>query len=139
MLYRIAFFSSSKQLLQEQELIAILDQFATTVDAFDIKGVFIYLNGSMLQMGEAELEKFEAFIDLLKSDPRQTYITILSKNPIEQRIFSRKYLFYKTLDAKNFSGLSEVISTVFSPDYGNNPDNEMIKIVTNFFQDNYRN
>ncbi|MDR6197863.1 BLUF domain-containing protein [Siphonobacter sp. SORGH_AS_0500] len=139
MLYRIAFFSSSKQLLQEQELIAILDQFATTVDAFDIKGVFIYLNGSMLQMGEAELEKFEAFIDLLKSDPRQTYITILSKNPIEQRIFNRKYLFYKTLDAKNFSGLSEVIHTVFPPDYGNNPDNEMIKIITNFFQDNYRN
>ncbi len=139
MLYRIAFFSSSRQLLQEKELMAILDQFAATVDAFDIKGVFIYLNGSMLQMGEAELDKFEAFIDLLRSDPRQSYITVLSKQPIEHRTFSQKYLFYKTLDAKNFLGLSEVISTVFLPHSPNSSDQEMIKIITDFFRNNYRN
>ncbi len=139
MLYRIAFFSSSKQLLQEAELLTILDQFSSTVDSFDIKGIFIYLNGSMLQIGEGESENFDLLLEALKSDPRQTYLTVLSKKDIKKRSFHQKYLFYKTLDSRNFSGLSEIITTIFPPHTSHDSSRDIIKIITEFFRNNYRN
>jgi hypothetical protein len=138
--YCIVYLSSSTDLLSQEELLTILQKSRVNNSSYDITGVLLYFNGSIIQVLEGEEEKVKSLYHLISRDRRHTQIIPLYMQHIPKRSFESWSMGYSTLTSREFNHIKEIEPIVKNP-YAKDLDNSntVIDLLKTFYKNNYRN
>lgn len=138
--YCIVYLSSSTDLLSQEELLTILQKSRTKNSSYNITGVLLYFNGSIIQVLEGEEEKVRSLYNVISRDRRHTQIIPLYMQNIPERSFESWSMGYSTLTAREFNHIKEIEPVVKNP-YARDLDNQnvVIDLIKTFYRNNYRN
>lgn len=98
MLIQLVYLSSSRQLLNDSELAAILEKSQRNNAMLDITGALIYHDGNFIQLLEGPEENVLALYEKIKEDQRHSSVTTLIQSPIQQREFSSWSMAFQNVD-----------------------------------------
>ncbi len=85
---------------EDAVLADIVSQCRSNNEPKNICGVLCYGDGSFFQCLEGERPAVEELYDRLLNDPRHHKITLLSKRPVERRLFRQWSMKFMNVDAK---------------------------------------
>ncbi len=136
----LIYVSTSRDLMKEQELLGILKKSRENNDKYDLTGLLLYKGGNFMQVLEGDEEKVEALYETIRKDPRHKDVTVISREQIQERQFSKWEMAFRNLDSsdiQNEPGYSEFLHDEFTADiYHENPSRAYIMLLT--FRDNLR-
>jgi len=136
----IVYLSSSTDLLSQEELSNILQKSRLKNASYNITGVLLYFNGSIIQVLEGEEEKVKSLYNVISRDQRHYQIIPLYMQNVPERSFDSWSMGYSTLTAREFSHIKEIAPVVKNPyaqDTGN--QNVVLDLLKTFYKNNYRN
>jgi len=136
----LIYVSSSIKLLNDTELLDILKISRENNGSKDITGLLLYKSGNFMQALEGPDEVVNALYEKIKADPRHKDVSVISREQITARQFSKWEMAFTNLDnpeIKNESGYSQFLQNEFTADiYRENPLRAYIMLLT--FRDNMR-
>jgi len=136
----LIYVSSSIKLLNDAELLDILKVSRENNGSKDITGLLLYKSGNFMQALEGPDEIVNALYEKIKADPRHKDVSVISREQITSRQFSKWEMAFTNLDnpaIKNESGYSQFLHDEFTADiYRENPLRAYIMLLT--FRDNMR-
>jgi len=136
----LIYVSSSIKLLNDAELLDILKVSRENNGSKDITGLLLYKSGNFMQALEGPDEVVNALYEKIKADPRHKDVSVISREQIAARQFSKWEMAFTNLDnpeIKNESGYSQFLQDEFTADiYRENPLRAYIMLLT--FRDNMR-
>ena len=137
--YCIVYLSASKGLLPDDELATILKQSQRNNKALGVTGMFLYLNGSILQVLEGEEEHVKAVYNKISKDPRHVSIVALFNQEISARNFPEWSMGFSTLSGKDLDKLPTLQPLIKNPFLEVSETNPVLNLIQTFYKNNYRN
>ncbi|MFN8577859.1 MAG: BLUF domain-containing protein [Candidatus Sericytochromatia bacterium] len=109
MLYKLIYSSRENIKFTDDVLKAILDKANKHNSKNDITGVFLYIDGNIIQLLEGEKDDIEALFERISKDNRHKNIKVLIKGSAEERTFPEWYMGFKSM---NYSDYSEYLKKI---------------------------
>jgi hypothetical protein len=136
----LIYVSTSRKLLNEQELLDILRVSRENNEETEITGMLLYKGGNFMQVLEGPEEKVLTLYETIRKDSRHKDAHIISKETISARQFPKWEMAFHNLDnpaIKNEPGYSQFLQEEFTADvYAENPLRAYIMLLT--FRDSMR-
>lgn len=136
----LIYVSTSVRLLSDDELLGILQQSRENNLTREVTGLLLYKGGNFMQVLEGEETIVNTLYEKIKTDPRHTDVSIISREKIQARQFHAWEMAFQNLDnpaIKNEPGYSQFLHDEFTADiYRENPLRAYIMLLT--FRDNMR-
>lgn len=136
----LIYVSTSRKLLNEQELLDILRVSRENNEETEITGMLLYKGGNFMQVLEGPEEKVLALYETIRKDSRHKDAHIISKESIQTRQFPKWEMAFQNLDnpaIRNEPGFSQFLQEEFTADvYAENPLRAYIMLLT--FRDSMR-
>ncbi|MGA0558174.1 BLUF domain-containing protein [Larkinella sp. VNQ87] len=136
--YCIVYLSSSKGLLDEEELETILEQSRKKNSQLGITGVLLYYDGSIIQALEGSEEKVKALFETISRDRRHWHIVKMISQRVEKKVFGDWSMAFKAVTAAQLDYLSQL-----SKDQQGRPlgagDSPALGLIHSFYNANFRN
>ncbi len=105
----IVYTSCSPELMNENDLAAILLHSRYNNKRAGISGVLLYLHGQIIQALEGDKDKLDLLYDRIQRDERHTNVTGLVNQFIDQRLFSSWNMGYKTLTSSQLEEFTVIV------------------------------
>ncbi|RRB07858.1 BLUF domain-containing protein [Larkinella rosea] len=138
--YCIVYLSSSKALLSNEELTAILHLSRKNNNERGITGILLYFNGSIIQALEGPKEKVKALYATICQDTRHLNVTPLYSKAIAKRSFGDWSMGYRTLSATELKDLTSLrIGKGGQPLGSKSEDSIVLRLIQLFYMTNSRN
>lgn len=109
--FHTIYVSSSKGLMSEEELSALLTSIRRSNLEHDITGMLLYQDGNIMQVIEGEQRKIEQLFRNIALDDRHTGIIKLVEEKISHREFSDWSMSYKNISGLKVDGYSDFMSS----------------------------
>lgn len=136
----LIYVSSSVKLLNDSELLDILKASRDNNKTKDVTGMLLYKSGNFMQVLEGPDEAVESLYEMIASDPRHKDVTVLSREQIRLRRFTKWEMAFTNLEdpaIKNEPGYSKFLQDEFTASlYRDNPLLAYEMLIT--FRDNMR-
>lgn len=133
----IVYYSSAVKLFEEADLLAIFEKSHTYNEKFNITGVLLYINGSILQVIEGEEEPLDALFTRIKRDPRHKNVISVLKRPMPQRLFGKWAMGYDTVSYSQLNAIKELMNLDADKDVaGEDRDHIILKMIKIFYETN---
>lgn len=133
----IVYYSSSARLFKEEDLLAIFQQSHDYNKKFNITGVLLYINGSILQVIEGEKEPLEALFNRIEYDPRHKHVIRVLNRPIAQRLFGAWAMGYDVLSHSQLTAIKELVNLDGGKEtVGEERDRIILKMIKIFYETN---
>lgn len=105
----IIYFSSSVELLDEDEITGILQQSRRHNIEAGITGVLLYVRGNIIQVLEGEKAQLNSVYQRIEQDPRHKNIVQILDRPITHRLFPAYSMGYETLTTSQLDEIQELV------------------------------
>jgi uncharacterized membrane protein (DUF373 family) len=117
---RLLYISSATKPMDEEELLALLQECRNNNSKDGITGMLLYCGESFIQVLEGEQQEVEALYKTIKKDPRHSNCTILEKKHISERKFPEWSMGFKKFsdaDLSDVKGLNRFFDNDVQADY----------------------
>lgn len=109
-LIHLIYVSSSKELIEEDELLKLLKSFRANNKIHNITGVLLYNDGNIMQLMEGSERDILQLFENIQSDRRHTGIIQMVREEISCRDFTKWSMSYQNLTGINVEGFSDFMS-----------------------------
>ena len=106
----IIYFSSSVELLEDEEIARILQQSRQHNVEAGITGVLLYVRGSIIQVLEGNKAQLDTVYHRIEQDSRHKNIERVLNRPITQRLFPDCSMGYETLTTSQLDEIRELVN-----------------------------
>lgn len=86
-MFYLIYVSSAVRLMEDDELIALLNQSRENNLSLNVTGMLLYKGGNFMQMLEGERDTVLNLYETIKKDDRHKDVTTIISNPIQKRNF----------------------------------------------------
>ncbi|MBA4696149.1 MAG: BLUF domain-containing protein [Legionella sp.] len=100
-LYRLLYKSSAVNLMRDSELSALAKQARFNNLIHQVSGLLVYSNQRFYQVLEGSNDHIDFIYKKIEKDPRHTHVSLLVKEPIQERTFWRWNLGMVTINENN--------------------------------------
>lgn len=136
----LIYVSSSKELMNEGQLLDILKTSRENNSQKEITGMLLYKGGNFMQVLEGPDDAVEALFETIRADSRHKDVSVISREQISMRQFPAWEMAFQDLDnpnIRNEPGYSQFLHDEFTAEvYRKNPLRAYIMLLT--FRDNLR-
>ncbi len=116
-LIQLIYASSARQLLTEDEIMAILEVSRRKNAERNITGILLYKDGNFLQVLEGDEEAVTSLYRTIERDQRHKGLILLAKRKIAEREFpdwSMGFVNLDTIDPASVPGYNNILNEPFS-------------------------
>jgi len=106
-LYQLIYISSSRALLSNDELLALLNQSRIANTTHNITGLLLYKEGTFIQVLEGRLGDIDQLFQNICKDILHSNVILLIKEPINVRSFSSWSMGFKDITHIETEGFSD--------------------------------
>jgi hypothetical protein len=135
----IVYFSFSVKPFSKEDITLILEQSRRNNSVYNITGMLLYLNGSVLQVLEGEQEAIENLFAIIKQDPRHHRVNQVFGRPILHRIFADWSMGYETVTVQELENIKGIVDLYTDERLAQEAgQNVVLKMVKLFYENNRR-
>lgn len=116
----LIYASSASEMLNEDELLALLEKAREKNTRLGITGMLLYRGGNFLQVLEGEANIVRDLYNVIKKDPRHKGVISIAERQVEERNFtewSMAFVNLQKIDPQSVPGYSEFLSEDFSGEH----------------------
>ena len=125
-LVSLVYISSGTQRFSPDEIVEILRKSRTNNEKRNITGMLLYKDGNFLQVLEGPDEEIAQLMQTIETDGRHRGLIVLTKRPIEERLFPNWSMAYKDLtelDAEDAAAFSPFLKeSLLDEEFRSKPD-----------------
>jgi Sensors of blue-light using FAD len=114
-LTHLIYASSATQLMDDQDLSAILAKAYEKNARLDITGMLLYRGGNFLQVLEGQEKVLDDLFKVISEDTRHRQVTRLLKRPVPNRLFEHWEMGFTNIDTIDTSTLEGYTSYLSEP------------------------
>lgn len=117
---RLLYISSAVKPMNDDELLALLQECRDSNSKEGITGMLLYCGESFIQVLEGQEQDIDALFKVIKKDPRHTNVTVLEKKKITERKFANWSMGFKSIsdeDLRDVKGLNNFFENNIQSDY----------------------
>jgi len=117
---RLLYISSAVKPMNDDELLALLQECRHSNSKEGITGMLLYCGESFIQVLEGQEEDIDELFKVIKKDPRHTNVTVLEKKEISERKFANWSMGFKSIsdeDLRDVKGLNNFFENNIQSDY----------------------
>jgi 3-hydroxy-3-methylglutaryl CoA synthase len=135
----IVYFSFSVKPFSKEDIFKILEQSRRNNPIYNITGMLLYLNGSVIQVLEGEQKAIEDLFDIIKKDPRHHRVNQVFSRPIINRIFANWSMGYETVTGQELENIRDIVNLYTDERLAQEAgQNVVLKMVKLFYEQNRR-
>jgi len=103
--------------MEESELLRLLEGARIHNERNGVTGILLYARGTFIQVLEGEESEVERIFNVISHDPRHQDVTLIEKEPIQERMFANWSMGFRflTTELETVPGLTQFFSRGLDP------------------------